>query len=315
MNKEVSKLYTYTDEMYHAAMNILDVRADQLAYEDGDELYHHGILGMKWGVRRYQNEDGSLTPEGERRYAKLSDRERLTKIDATERGANAGRFGAMGAGFATGELLAQERKRKKMSDEEFARNIEESFAANKKNNRFGDTMVGVNYGSGLGMMLGGLAGLGISQLTGNESECLAGGIIAGTLLGSAVGGITLNKTADARFDKRHQKYLDDPNMAYRKRTRKELAEYDREHGIDNTHTHDAKSKSSADTYKNNRYDMAGEVYKALGNSKQWKQAQNKNDDSYYQVALSEAKKVANKYGLSEGYAEALAEDAVDMMYA
>lgn len=33
-----------------------------------DELYHHGIKGQKWGVRRYQNEDGSLTPEGMKRY-------------------------------------------------------------------------------------------------------------------------------------------------------------------------------------------------------------------------------------------------------
>lgn len=33
-----------------------------------DELYHHGIKGMRWGVRRYQNEDGSLTPKGEKRY-------------------------------------------------------------------------------------------------------------------------------------------------------------------------------------------------------------------------------------------------------
>ena len=31
-------------------------------------LAHHGIIGQKWGVRRYQNEDGSLTAEGEERY-------------------------------------------------------------------------------------------------------------------------------------------------------------------------------------------------------------------------------------------------------
>lgn len=42
-------------------------------------LYHSGIKGMKWGIRRFQNEDGSLTEAGKKRYAKLS-----AKIDRQE---------------------------------------------------------------------------------------------------------------------------------------------------------------------------------------------------------------------------------------
>ena len=58
---------------------------DEDGYPEGYQgfIEHHGILGMKWGVRRYQNKDGSLTAAGKKHRAaeeaKLKERERNIK--------------------------------------------------------------------------------------------------------------------------------------------------------------------------------------------------------------------------------------------
>lgn len=54
---------------------------------ENNALYHHGTKGMRWGIRRYQNKDGSLTPAGQKRYNKEVEKlkKETAKVKAAEK--------------------------------------------------------------------------------------------------------------------------------------------------------------------------------------------------------------------------------------
>ena len=52
------------------------------------DLRHHGIKGQKWGVRRFQNKDGSLTPAGTKRYSSDDYKSALAKVNKADKTLN-----------------------------------------------------------------------------------------------------------------------------------------------------------------------------------------------------------------------------------
>lgn len=65
----------------------MEYRVIRITDVDSDELQHHGTKGMRWGIRRYQNKDGTLTDAGKKRYNKEMEKLKAeeAKVKAAEK--------------------------------------------------------------------------------------------------------------------------------------------------------------------------------------------------------------------------------------
>ena len=111
--------------------------------QEEDYLEHHGIKGMHWGIRRYQNADGSLTEEGKRRY---DIKEAKIKAKAEK---------------AIAKAQVKNAKMAIKAEKLNAKNLKRETKAQEKLKKFGDAFLpalgrsfGDAWGSGMGRTLG-----------------------------------------------------------------------------------------------------------------------------------------------------------------
>lgn len=96
-----------------------------------DELYHFGVKGVKWGVRRYQNEDGSLTSLGKKRDKMLSDRKTAKKHSTTSNMVEAEYSRREFEDAKTRLKLENQKKKSKRQQDLEKKYIDQGFAKNE----------------------------------------------------------------------------------------------------------------------------------------------------------------------------------------
>ena len=106
-------------------------------YHYKDELYHHGVKGQRWGVRRYQNQDGSLTALGKKREAAKNGGDWRTKFANAKKARAKAKIEKAKAKAAAEKVKADEQaaKLKVQQDKERAQQAKKEAKLLKKKTR------------------------------------------------------------------------------------------------------------------------------------------------------------------------------------
>lgn len=118
---------------------------------DDTELMHYGIRGMKWGIRRYQNKDGTLTAAGKQRDRAQNRKQARKEINKSRKSASKNR-----SLMSDAEL---DRRIKRLEKEKKLRELTESEVspgksyAKKAMDRYGSQVAAAFVGAGAGMAI------------------------------------------------------------------------------------------------------------------------------------------------------------------
>ena len=118
-----------------------------------NELYHHGILGQKWGIRRYQNADGSLTAKGIKRYKARAEKYKVRAEKYLDKNAN--KLNKLKKQYDDDRLTAKGIKRNATNIEianKMRPKLEKQLGDIKTQNNARTTQIGKSFVNGSAMM-------------------------------------------------------------------------------------------------------------------------------------------------------------------
>lgn len=163
-----------------------------------DFLAHHGIKGQKWGVRRYQNADGSYTQAGLRRYNQMYNK----RVEAEKKYNDAK---VSGASEIETSNLKRDVKLAKLNEKNAYKHLKNDSKADKGKKLYaqGNTVTGLQRKHGITGAAMGLIGAGLGyaaqQLNEKGNKKAATALLAGSLASSAVG-LVLNAVGSVKID-------------------------------------------------------------------------------------------------------------------